>query len=78
MPSEQEAFGLMAIEAMSCGVPVISIKGTSLESVTNSPECGLCCEKEEFVNELNRLIANENELKNKGGKIFKICKRKLQ
>jgi len=74
MPSEQEAFGLMAIEAMSCGVPVISIKGTSLESVTNSPECGLCCEKEEFVNELNRLIANENELKIRAEKSLKFAK----
>ena len=62
MPSEQEAFGMMAIEAMSCGVPVLSIKGTSLESVTNAPECGLCPDKKDFSQALNQLINNPEEL----------------
>lgn len=74
MPSEQEAFGMMAIEAMSCAVPVISIKGTSLESVTNAPECGVCCEKEDFSNEFNRLINNSEELKIRGEKSYKFAK----
>lgn len=74
MPSEQEAFGMMAIEAMSCKVPVISIKGTSLESVTNAPECGLCPEKKDFSAELNRIVNNEEELKLRAEKSYKYAK----
>jgi glycosyltransferase involved in cell wall biosynthesis len=41
MPSTAEAFGMMAIEAMACGKPVIVFEGTSLPEVTFAPECGL-------------------------------------
>jgi glycosyltransferase involved in cell wall biosynthesis len=41
MPSMAEAFGLMAIEAMACGKPVISFQGTSLPEVTFAPEIGV-------------------------------------
>lgn len=41
MPSTAEAFGLMAIEAMAAGRPVVCFEGTSLPSVTHAPECGV-------------------------------------
>lgn len=41
MPSAAEAFGLMAIEAMACGKPVICFEGTSLPEVTFAPEVGV-------------------------------------
>lgn len=41
MPSTGEAFGLMALEAMAAGRPVICFEGTSLPSVTYAPECGI-------------------------------------
>jgi glycosyltransferase involved in cell wall biosynthesis len=41
MPSIQEAFGLMAIEAMACGTPVIVFEGTSLPDVIKAPLGGL-------------------------------------
>jgi len=41
MPSTAEAFGLMALEAMAAGRPVICFEGTSLPSVTHAPECGI-------------------------------------
>jgi glycosyltransferase involved in cell wall biosynthesis len=41
MPSTAEAFGMMAIEAMACGRPVLSFEGTSLPEITFAPEAGL-------------------------------------
>jgi len=41
MPSTAEAFGLMALEAMASGRPVICFEGTSLPSVVHAPECGV-------------------------------------
>lgn len=41
MPSTAEAFGLMAIEAMACGLPVIVFEGTALPSVVHAPRGGL-------------------------------------
>ncbi|SIR14598.1 Glycosyltransferase involved in cell wall bisynthesis [Rhizobium sp. RU33A] len=41
MPSRAEAFGLMAIEAMACGRPVLSFDGTSLPGITFAPDAGL-------------------------------------
>jgi glycosyltransferase involved in cell wall biosynthesis len=41
MPSVQEAFGLMAVEAMACGTPVITFDGTSLPDVIKAPEGGI-------------------------------------
>ncbi|MDZ4169157.1 MAG: glycosyltransferase [Coriobacteriia bacterium] len=41
MPSRAESFGLMALEAMAAGRPVVCLEGTAVESVVRSPECGL-------------------------------------
>jgi glycosyltransferase involved in cell wall biosynthesis len=41
MPSVSEAFGMMAIEAMACGKPVIVFDGTSLPEVTHAPQVGI-------------------------------------
>lgn len=40
MPSEAEAFGMMAMEAMACGKPVIVMDGTSLPEVIKASESG--------------------------------------
>lgn len=50
MPSIGESFGLMAIEAMACGKPIIVFDNTALPSVTFAPECGV-------------LVENKNSLK---------------
>lgn len=41
MPSTQEAFGMMAMEAMACGRPCIVYSGTSLPEVSGAPEAGV-------------------------------------
>ena len=69
MPSVAEAFGLMAVEAMACSLPVIVFEGTSLPSVTFSPECGIALKRgdtDSFVNTVERLISSPKECKDRG------------
>ncbi|WP_261598325.1 glycosyltransferase [Methanoculleus formosensis] len=41
MPSTAEAFGMMAVESMACGTPVIVFDGTALPDVIHAPEGGI-------------------------------------
>lgn len=41
MPSLAETFGMMAVESMACGTPVIVFENTSLPEVVRSPHSGL-------------------------------------
>ncbi|MEG1013999.1 MAG: glycosyltransferase [Clostridia bacterium] len=68
MPSKQEAFGMMAIEAMSCGKPVLSIPGTALCEVISSPDCGLAVEPCEYTDTMQRWIDNAQEREERGRK----------
>ncbi|MGE5455571.1 MAG: glycosyltransferase [Ignavibacteriales bacterium] len=64
MPSIGESFGMMAIESMACGRPVIVFNNTSLPSITFAPECGVLVENKNSLalsNAILLLIENENE-----------------
>lgn len=74
MPSQQEAFGMMAIEAMSCGKTVLALEGTALPDVINSPECGVACKEEEYTEKLQYLINNPNEIIERGEKSLKFAR----
>jgi glycosyltransferase involved in cell wall biosynthesis len=41
MPSINESFGLMAVESMACGTPVIVCEGTALPDVIKAPKGGM-------------------------------------
>lgn len=41
MPSTAESFGLMAVESMACGTPVIVCEGTALPETIGGPDCGV-------------------------------------
>lgn len=68
MPSEQEAFGMMAIEAMSCGKMVLALDvvTSALPSVINAPHCGLAVDRTTYPHELLRLIAHPQEILQRG------------
>lgn len=70
MPSKQETFGMMAIEAMSCGKMVLSLKsdGSALSEIINSPFCGLTVIENNFTKELQKLIDNPKEIIERGQK----------
>jgi glycosyltransferase involved in cell wall biosynthesis len=68
MPSSVESFGMMALEAMSSGVPVITVGNTAASEVTECPE--LQVRPEDLVGQIaNRItwaIDNKKQLKELG------------
>lgn len=59
MPSEWEGFGLAAVESLAFGKPVIASPVGGLKTIVNN-QCGrLCEEKEEYIEELEKLLSDE-------------------
>ncbi|HHV65391.1 MAG TPA: glycosyltransferase family 4 protein [Peptococcaceae bacterium] len=61
LPSWQEGFGVVYIEAMAQGIPVIGVKGEGIEDVIKHGENGLLvepCNVEDLTNALDLLLSN--------------------
>ena len=70
MPSVQEAFGLMAVESMACGTPVVVFEGTSLPDVIKAPRGGLTVPAKDSValaGAIERLL-RDDDLREKLGR----------
>ena len=69
MPSTAEAFGMMAIESMACGKPVIVFDRTSLPEVTRAPDIGVAVphgDVDRLADAMRRLITDQGERKARG------------
>lgn len=69
MPSMAEAFGLMAIEAMACGRPVLCFEGSSLPSVSFAPKAGVSVPRGNITalaNAIDHLASNLAECEQRG------------
>lgn len=76
MPSIGETFGMMAIEAMACGKPVIIFNNTALPDVTFAPECGVLVENknsDKLKEAIEYLINNDKEREKRGKLGRKLC-----
>lgn len=68
-PSRLEGFGLVAIEAQACGLPVIATKGSALPEVVRDGDTGLLCRQDDifaFVDASRRLASNPALLQRMG------------
>ena len=63
MPSELEAFGMMAAEAMSCGriVVALEIDSSALPETVNSPICGIAAPRNDYPSVVLRLLGSNHE-----------------
>jgi len=67
LPSRLEGFGLVALEAQACGLPVIATDGSALPEVVKDGSTGLLCPLDDvscFAAAANR-VATDDELRNR-------------
>lgn len=65
MPSIEEAFGMMAMESMACGTPVVVFSGTALPEVIDQGEGGIivpALDSHELANAISRLLGSPDLL----------------
>lgn len=71
VPSVWEGFGLVAVEGLCFGKPVIATPVGGLKDIVNN-ECGkLCVEKNEFVSEIYKLLTDSTYLDKKSNGALK-------
>ena len=77
MPSKMEAFGMMAIEAMSCGVLPIVLNGTALSDVVNAPKYGVSVkrDKDKYLKTVQYYIDHDKERNDRAKKCLEFAKK---
>lgn len=76
MPSVQETFGMMAMEAMAFGKPVVIFSGTSLEEIVGGEEHGLVVPQGDILklrSLIEKLISDVEFRKDRGEKALKFA-----
>lgn len=70
MPSEKETFGLMAIEAMSCGKVVVAldVEDSALKFTIDSPFCGIAVAPNNYASTIDQLLSNPFEISKRENK----------
>jgi glycosyltransferase involved in cell wall biosynthesis len=79
MPSVAEAFGMMAMEAMACGKPVIACEGTSLPEVLAAPEGGMVVPQGDagaLKEAIERLVASPEQRRQLGARARQIAEQR--
>jgi len=65
-PSRLEGFGLAALEAQACGIPVVATRGSALPEVIEDGHSGILCPRDDvdtFVAEVRGLASNSSRLR---------------
>lgn len=74
--SEWEGYGLVAVEALSLGIPVVATRVGGIPTIVNE-KCGkLCDNNEEFINEILKLLRDEKYYKLKSENALKRAEEK--
>jgi glycosyltransferase involved in cell wall biosynthesis len=62
-PSKADSFGMMAVEAMCCGILPIVLEGTALPEIVNYPDCGVSVkrDKQKYLDKVQYYIDHKDK-----------------